>query len=538
MNNRIMPRKLLTGIISFLTPAIILCMLQAASFSPILAEAQQGVMPTGAFTAFAFDDYSIPYKENLKLTLAVPDKHPSNPVVRPGPPGSVDELAAQFYGSVIRVGDKFRMWYVAISRDKSQGTNKPYVRIAYAESNDGIRWEKPELGLTSFNGSTRNNLVRMSPDMDYRQMEPLVSLVLYEPDDPDPARRYKMAAYGRYRSGTRYPEVPADNRPSTIYPYFSADGLDWRLALPTPKANLLDESEVPFTVRNNFEIGGLYRFEGLYYVAGQELWPDISLPDGRPIRRTMVTHWSGDFIQWSNDKSYSFQRNGYRSVRESLEEAHEPAGVWNRGNVLVGLYGLFHGATITSERRMDLGLLVSNDGIHFREPISDRVIIPAGKDGEWDQRGLLHGQGYENVGDKTYIYYGSWDISGGGGRGSIGLVTMRRDGIGYLSTYQPGEGQFTTAPILNSRKGASLYLNVDGLNAESSMSIELIDRLGKPIPGFSGSDAAQVKTSGLRVKVSWGHKEALDFFNAQYRIRARFSGPAAAGVKFYAAYIE
>jgi hypothetical protein len=301
---------------------------------------------------------------------------------------------------------------------------------------------------------------------------------------------------------------------------------------------LLDESEVPFTVRNNFEMGGLYRFEGLYYVAGQELWPDISLPDGRPIRRTMVTHWSGDFIQWSNDKSYSFQRNGYRSVRESLEEAHEPAGVWNRGNVLVGLYGLFHGATITSERRMDLGLLVSNDGIHFREPISDRVIIPAGKDGEWDQRGLLHGQGYENVGDKTYIYYGSWDISGGGGRGSIGLVTMRRDGIGYLSTYQPGEGQFTTAPILNSRKGASLYLNVDGLNAESSMSIELIDRLGKPIPGFSGSDAAQVKTSGLRVKVSWGHKEALDFINAQYRIRARFSGPAAAGVKFYAAYIE
>jgi hypothetical protein len=531
-------------VLTFLTAIIVL---SAAAADPTLrprtakfvgGSEDQRNAPEGTFTAFAFDDHTIPFKENLKLTLAMPDKHPANPVVRPGPPGSVDELAAQFYGSVIRVGFKFRMWYVAISREQPPDAVQRCVRIAYAESDDGIRWVKPELGLVPHRGSARNNLVRMTPEMDCRKVEPLACFVLYEPDDPDPARRYKMAAYGRYRSIIRYPEVPADNRPSSIYPYFSADGLDWKLALPPPKGDILDESEVPFTVRNNFEIGGLYKFDGFYYVAGQELWPDISLPDGRPIRRTMVTHWSGDFIHWSNDKSFSFQRSGYRSVRESLEEAHEPAAVWNRGNVLVGLYGLFHGATIMSERRMDLGLLVSNDGIHFREPIPDRVIIPAGKDGSWDQRGLLHGQGYENVGDQTYIYYGSWDISGGGAKNAIGLATLRRDRLGYLSTYQPGGARFTTCPLPNNNKGASLYLNVDGLDGDSTLAVELTDRIGKPIPGFSEAEAALVRTSGLRVKVVWGRKSVLDFKDPQYRVRVKFTGPSVAATRFYAAYIE
>src|SRR5262249_57710026 len=125
--------------------------------------------------------------------------------------------------------------------------------------------------------------------------------------------------------------------------------------------------------------------------------------------RRLVLHWSGDFVHWSHDRLFSFKRYGYRSPDVSLEEAHEPVGVWNRGNVLVGMYGLWHGAREIKDRRMDLGLLVGNDGVHFREPIPDFAFLRAGQDGEWDQRGLVHGQGYLNVGEKTYFYYGAWD---------------------------------------------------------------------------------------------------------------------------------
>ena len=486
---------------------------------------------------FAFDDHTLPYKNNLKLTFESPQKYPGNPVVAPGPPGSVDAVRAQFYGSVIRIDGKFRMWYCAISDRHAIGNASTSARLAFAESEDGIHWVKPELGLTEFNGGKRNNLLGMPASLDFTRTEPLACFVLHEPDDPDPSRRYKMTVYGRYYPSPatpRDPGVPADNVPSTIYPFFSADGLTWTLAVPTPRGSAFDETEAPIRVRNNFELGGLYKFDGLYHVAGQALSPDVFAPDGSLVRRTMVTHWSGDFIHWSQDKSLAFQRWGYRGPRQSLQEAHEPAAVWNRGNVLIGLYGLWHGAVITSERRMDLGFLVSNDGIHFREPIADHAFIPAGPDGEWDQRGLIHGQGYENVGNQTYIYYGNWDPSGDRPTCGIGLAILPRDRLAWLSTRDPLDGGFTTEPLPNTRP-RSLFVNADGLSAGARLRVELLDKAGTSVPGYAPPELTE---SGFKTKVTWSAGDQIRCPNASVRLRFTFTGPDAARIKFYAAYLE
>ncbi|MBL9216777.1 MAG: hypothetical protein JNG83_14970 [Opitutaceae bacterium] len=491
---------------------------------------------------FAFDDRTLPYKENLQLTFATPRKHPANPVLAPGPAGSVDATRAQFYGSVLRIDGRFRMWYSAIATSELRGNQATTARLAYAESADGVRWTKPELGLTEFNGSRRNNLLGMPAQLDFGRIEPLACFVLHEPEDPDPARRYKMAVYGRYypsAGAPTYPGVPAGNVPSTIYPFFSADGLSWRLAVPC-RGSAFDETEAPIPVRNNFELGGLYKFDGIYYAAGQELSPDIYLPDGSLVRRTMVTHWSGDFVHWSREKSFSFQRHGYRGPRESFQEAHEPAGVWNRGDVLIGLYGLWQGAVITSERRMDLGFLVSNDGVHFREPVADHAFLRAGRDGEWDQRGLIHGQGYHNVGDETYLYYGNWDLSGdraGPGSGAVGLAVLPRDRLAHLALRDAGGGSCTSRPLPN-RGPVTLYLNADGLAEEARLRIELIDRLGAPVPGYAGAEAAIVRESGLKVAVRWPQGTAITCPQESYRLRFTFEGAEAGRVRFYAGYLE
>src|ERR1051325_2581156 len=62
---------------------------------------------------FAFDDYSIPFRKNLFLTLERPAKYPQNPVVRRGPDGSPDSGRTQFHGSVLKVNGQYKMWYVA-----------------------------------------------------------------------------------------------------------------------------------------------------------------------------------------------------------------------------------------------------------------------------------------------------------------------------------------------------------------------------------------------------------------------------------------
>lgn len=513
-----------------------------AALLPLLAAvvAAAGASAEGPFHLFSFDDHTLPYRLNLKLTFSAPAKHLGNPVVAPGPAGSPDALRAQFYGSVIREGGRFRLWYCAIAQPGTVGNVSTSARLAYAESRDGISWTKPELGLVEYAGSRRNNLVALPAGLDLGKVEPLACFVLHEPGDPDPARRYKMAVYGRYypsSNAPRHPGVHADNVPSTIYPFFSADGLTWTLAVPAPKRGWFDETEAPIRVRNNFEIGGLYRFDGFYHVAGQALSPDVFAPDGSPVRRTMVTHWSPDFITWSQDKSLAFQRWGYRGPRQSLQEAHEPAAIWNRGNVLLGLYGLWHGAVVVGERRMDLGFLVSNDGLHFREPVADHVFLAAGADGAWDQRGLIHGQGFENVGDRTFIYYGNWDPSGDLRQCGIGLATLPRDRFAALSPRDPGEAQFTSR-VLTGVGGRTLRLNADGLSDRAWLEVELLDRNGRALPGQTGAAAARVTVSGLATPVAWPAGDRLPANAAGFRLRFRYAGPEAAAIRFFAAYLE
>jgi hypothetical protein len=487
------------------------------------------------FSIFSFDDYTIPFTDNLFLTMVPGQKYEKNPVVAHGPAGSVDSHRAQFYGSVIRIGSKLCMWYAACDRvSPSQWIG---YHIAYAESEDGIRWVKPELGLVTHGGDTKNNLVYLSGDLDYTYVMPLAAYVLYEPEERDPSRRYKMAVYGCCNEASR--ETPNTPHP-TIYPFFSSDGFRWNLAVPPPKqGGAFDRTETPIAGRRGFEIAGLYKFQGLYYATGQQGWPDVWMPGGAPAGRTGVSHWSADFIHWSSARSFSFQRYGYRSVRDNLEEAHEPFAVWNRGNVLLGLYGLWHGSTYWNERRMDLGFVFSNDGIHFREPVPDHVFLPAGKDDEWDRRGLIQGQGYENVGDQTYVYYGTWDLSAEvDPPASIGLATLRRDGFGYLSTRWPGEGGLTTIPISLPGRVASLYVNAEGLSEDVHLRVEVKDKFGQGIAGYSGEEAAVVKSSGVKVKVSWAGQATLKLSGHPFRIEIRWTDKHTDIIKLYALYLE
>src|SRR6185437_3965272 len=48
------------------------------------------------------------------------------------------------------------MWYAAY--DHNYHIDADGV-LCYAESNDGVRWRKPELGLMDYDGSKQNNLV-------------------------------------------------------------------------------------------------------------------------------------------------------------------------------------------------------------------------------------------------------------------------------------------------------------------------------------------------------------------------------------------
>ncbi len=65
------------------------------------------------------------------------------------------------YVTVLQDGDKYRMYYRGSHFSYLGRKDRPSTRdvYCYAESSDGGRWTKPELGLLEWNGSKKNNIV-------------------------------------------------------------------------------------------------------------------------------------------------------------------------------------------------------------------------------------------------------------------------------------------------------------------------------------------------------------------------------------------
>ena len=489
---------------------------------------------TTATTVFAFDSISIPYSQNLRLEMRQPTRHAANPVVRRGQPGTPDALGVQFYGSVIRENDKFRMWYVAFDDDTENKVASSRWRAAYAESTDGLNWTKPDLGLVEYHGSRNNNLLQMGGGpWGFVNIK-----VLKDEADTDSSRRYKMTShvYFRYQS-----------RLGTLLPFVSADGYTWRPVkeVKSVKAELRKEDLLLPSI--HFEpSGGLYQWDGMFYACGQN-----ALNATRPYQgRVTRMYRSPDFVHWLPTQSIGFVREPQHQVLgagRSLEgeQTHEGISVWNRGNLLLGVVGLWHGAKEWRDISVDLGFVVSNDGLNFREPAHEWTFLKRGEDGAWDQGGLLQGQGFENIGDQTLIYYGAWDPrhwKDAPARGGVGFATLPRDRFGGLVVETMGKGpgnyqlpeitsEFITAAI-SVKNAPQFFLNADGLGPEAALKIELLSANETPLAGFTST----IRQSGYQTPVTW-QKEAGDL-PERIRIRVTFEGKRNTDIRFSALYLK
>ena len=207
------------------------------------------VFPSSGFSVqdravlLAVDDFSLPWKKNVCYYLSKPKVH-GEPVLTPsrGDPNAPDRIAAHFYGTVLYDEGRYRMWYYAVGVGDEPGTLREGP-VCYAESEDGIRWVKPRLGLVDYGGSLENNAIVL-PDPQIEGVE-----LIKEEDDPDPSRRYKMV-YESILPSRRYP---------TIRTAASADGLHWTVGPET----LIPEA---------MEQASFYKFNGYYHVNAQ-MWP-------------------------------------------------------------------------------------------------------------------------------------------------------------------------------------------------------------------------------------------------------------------------
>ena len=452
-----------------------------------------------AIRMLAIDNESWPLSRNLCLYLSKPTVR-AEPVLSPeqGSADAPDNAAAHFYGGVVHDAGKYRMWYYACHWE---GDTSPAERVeanlregpvCYAESDDGIRWVKPDLGQVEWRGSRKNNIVRLGTLYNEGVN------VIKDDRDPSPARRYKMV----------YNYRPANRDFWTIRTATSHDGLHWS-----------DGPDLPYD--GFLEHASLYEFGGNYYVSGQM----FSRSEGGHVScRQGFAIVSPDFDRWLPECGESFllpepADPKERGFTKPYDQVHIGVGAASFGNVLVGLYSIWHNRSFPTEKDWfgmgttsgDFGLVVSNDGLHFREPVKGHVFLHRDESPPFGlAAGVRHGRilcqanGILNVGGETRIYHGRWantqhvrDYLA-----EVALATLPRDRWGALGLFpEATEGSVWSAPVTLPASGCALLLNADGA---AGMRVDVADERFNLVPDLSGDRAGSVRAAGgLDCPVVW-----------------------------------
>lgn len=158
------------------------------------------------------DDYLVARREGLRRVVHQPEKHPANPVMA----GETAMEGGANYGPVLAhilhddASGRFRLWYRSRIAYEAGGRKYSNPNL-YAESSDGIHWERPDLNLYPWDGPGPNNMILPAGDL---------RGLIHEPHDT--AAPWK--AIWEHNSLLRSPDWV---KQEGYHLYTSPDGLHW-----------------------------------------------------------------------------------------------------------------------------------------------------------------------------------------------------------------------------------------------------------------------------------------------------------------------
>ncbi len=462
----------------------------------VVLTAQDGGIVLDEGKQLFLDDYVVASKENLVRRVHPAEKHRANPVL--WPEADWEGSVALVYGSVIRDGDQYRMWYLS-------GPG-----VSYAESDDGIAWTKPDLGRFEIDGHGTNAVVRRAtPEGAPPSLEHFYELfgVFKDSKDTDPARRYKMGylSIERGYSGPRADPFHGGQRRG-LGVAASPDGIQWTSVDPWATDAICDGAS-----------HWMYdHVSGKHVLFGRTKYKDPALEKawsedehvrkywwGRSVARTE----SADFLDWDYKDPAS-------APVVMTADAGDPPGteiygmaVFPCGSVYVGLVQRFHNRP--GDVFLDIQLAVSHDGIHFTR-VEDRTpFIPCGPIGSWDRfNNALANNPPVEVGDTLRFYYsgrtyrhGPYDgADKGESGGGIGFATIQCDRFVSLGASYDG-GSLLTKPLR--WRGTALHLNADADFGE--IRVEVLNENGEIL-----AESEVIRQDALDIPVAWARGQAPD----------------------------
>ena len=196
--------------------------------------------------------------------------------------------ATNFF-TIIKDDDLYKMYYEAWGYDDSPRN----IKVCYAESRDGLHWERPNLGIVEYNGNKENNII-------FEHLHDNFTVMKDQNPNCPPEMKYKAIGY----DGDDSPDV--DNRQCSLVLWVSADGIHFK-----HHSVIANERGIWFDTQNSLHWN---RHDGKYYCYVRSFRKDPCDPQSKLVEnyvRTIMLYESEDCINWSEAKDLNYNGEAY-----------------------------------------------------------------------------------------------------------------------------------------------------------------------------------------------------------------------------------
>ena len=446
--------------------------------------------------------------------------------LEPGPTGSWDTRIGMAVGTVRHDEGRYRLWGFAMPGIEHLEENVDVPVAAYAESDDGLHWRKPDLGLVGQRRWAGNNLLnipgtvtsvaRALPGLGAKyvavgvQVLPLHAAVF----DTDEAK-----------NGVAY------NGPGT-YLYGSDDGIQW-----------WQITRLPFIQHGDVVCLHVDPLRQRYIV-----YQKMGTTHGLHSRRSMLMIESKDGLHWEG-------YHGYRQWHEAFVcDGYDDLIAAQHGFIIGEYYGqaihqidalyialeelfmvgqpLVHHAAQNPVGMSQIRLAFSHDGINWRHPRGRPAFIEPAAPGEFPTGFLAVAGNFLEVGDETRVYFNGLKVDHGygittdfqidpnippeaqNGLTRVHVARLKRDRFASLaSTYRAA---FDAE--VGRRQGETLTINaitrgngrIRVALAEQQEPLHLTPRKGDSLPGYSFDDCIPFQGDDIHAPVRFKQKSVAE----------------------------
>ncbi len=427
------------------------------------------------------------------------------------------------YHSIFQDGNRYRMYYKAWHIEVSGGgvsTNRHPLYCCYAESPDGVHWEKPNLGLYEHDGSKDNNITLSSGTVGELNVDAGHPAV-FKDENPN------------VTDDALYKAIVRSSKPNGLLPFKSPDGIHWTPMTTKPILHGLgafDSQNLAFWDPNIGQYRAYWRIftEG---VTSDKEWK----PGGYRAIRTAT---SDDLINWGKHTDISYEDSPAEHLyTNQIKPYHRaphlllgfPARYVDRAwaESTKNLPELSHrearakGSPRYGTAMTETLLMASRDGHQFKRWNEAFMHPGIERPGTWhygqqyigwhlvETESALAGAPKEL---SIYSVESYWH-----GKGSaLRRFTIRLDG--FVSVYAPLEGgELITKPI--KFDGKQLNLNFV-TSARGQIRVEAQTPNGEAIKGFTLSECDDIFGDTIDRTVSWkGNRDISTLVGKDIRLR-------------------